>query len=364
MGHSKPIGTIVIVGFPYTPDSNTGRGIDRYTNDLVLGLVDKGYTVRVVSEGKVSGPSWNFILSLCRSLYKIFKFKSDNSIFHAVDPLGALLLIIAKKEPVVVTVHDMLPHLLKTTSLRRSMTKVIVNYVIRHSDFIITTFEFTKRILQQKFPQSETKASVVHLGFQNMSGSDSNFCNHAHSSNEFTLLHIGAFDHGSEDAVRIFSELAKENPRVKLILGGTGSTDPRIKHLIDKLGLTERIELTGFIPERDMGSLFHKASVFIYPSNLGFSYLVLQSMLLGIPVVAYDIWDMKEYAADSVLLCPYRNHLMFARMIDSILSDNGQRKRLVYRAKQRASGFTINDMIEGTLEVYGKVVMSQQKEFE
>lgn len=347
---------ITLVGFPYTRDRTTGRGIDRYLFDLCNGFEDKGLAISVIDEGKVRGNPLEFIVSILRVYFRLRRNHNKKAVYHAVDPLGAFVLIVARKKPIIVTIHDLLPCLTNDVSVRRGITQIIVKYVIQRSDLFIATFEYTKSLLQDCFMVDNRKVKLVNLGFGSSSAEQELIQSGTPNSEVIKLLHIGAFNHGSEDAVRVFKELTKYGLDAKLFLGGTGSMDKRISNLIAKWGMEDRVELLGFIREEDMKNLFSASDIFIYPSNLGFSYLVLQSMSFGTPVIAYDIWDMREFASDALLLCPYRDYSHFAKLIVELATNNRFRKELAERGRKRAADFSIARMVDGTLGVYAEAV--------
>ncbi|MEM2622874.1 MAG: glycosyltransferase, partial [Candidatus Nezhaarchaeales archaeon] len=63
-----------------------------------------------------------------------------------------------------------------------------------------------------------------------------------------------------------------------------------------RLGLEDRIVLTGTVPRAERFRIVAKANLMLYPSHVdAFSYAVLESLHLGTPVVAYDIPALKLY---------------------------------------------------------------------
>mgnify|MGYP000240267888 CR=1 FL=1 len=82
-------------------------------------------------------------------------------------------------------------------------------------------------------------------------------------------------------------------PNFKLLIVGSAGRveEDRVRRIIQRLGLSGNIVYLGFI-RRDLEywDLRRKAKLTIYPSHVdSFSYTVLESLLLGVPVVAYDI---------------------------------------------------------------------------
>lgn len=59
------------------------------------------------------------------------------------------------------------------------------------------------------------------------------------------------------------------------------------------------IEITGFIPDKELNSLYKKHDVLIFPSDIEYGLSVLEAISVGIPVIANKTIFTKEYLSDS-----------------------------------------------------------------
>ncbi len=68
-----------------------------------------------------------------------------------------------------------------------------------------------------------------------------------------------------------------------------------MRRIAANLGLKDNVVLLGYMRrDHDYWSLRRKAKLTLYPSHVdSFSYIVLESLLLGVPVVAYNIPALK-----------------------------------------------------------------------
>ncbi|NON61663.1 glycosyltransferase, partial [Acidianus sp. RZ1] len=67
-------------------------------------------------------------------------------------------------------------------------------------------------------------------------------------------------------------------------------SDKKFFGLIEKFNLKENVEYLGFVSEEEKYKVLSKAKVLIYPSHSdSFSQVILQSLAVGTPVVAYDL---------------------------------------------------------------------------
>jgi glycosyltransferase involved in cell wall biosynthesis len=102
---------------------------------------------------------------------------------------------------------------------------------------------------------------------------------------------------GLADLLLASALLKRAYPNFKLLLIGSGSriVESQMRRIISNLGLKDNVVLLGYMRrDHDYWSLRRKAKLTLYPSHVdSFSYTVLESLLLGVPVVAYNIPALK-----------------------------------------------------------------------
>jgi glycosyltransferase involved in cell wall biosynthesis len=102
---------------------------------------------------------------------------------------------------------------------------------------------------------------------------------------------------GLADLLLVSAILKRTYLNFKLLLIGSGSrmVESQMRRIISNLGLKDNVVLLGYMRrDHDYWSLGRKANLTIYPSHVdSFSYTVLESLLLGVPVVAYNIPALK-----------------------------------------------------------------------
>jgi len=99
---------------------------------------------------------------------------------------------------------------------------------------------------------------------------------------------------GTPQLVRAFCRIAKETPRIKLVLMGEFlppySREECVREVL-QAGLMDRVELTGVLGGRDKAARFQQASVFVFPSVAeyeSFGLVIVEAMMWGLPVIATD----------------------------------------------------------------------------
>lgn len=91
---------------------------------------------------------------------------------------------------------------------------------------------------------------------------------------------------GFDVLLRSFAELRKQTACNLMILG-EGPEREDLERMVDKLGLTEHVQLPGFL--KNPFSVMGRASVFVLSSNHeGLGNVLIEAMALGTPVVSTD----------------------------------------------------------------------------
>ncbi len=124
-------------------------------------------------------------------------------------------------------------------------------------------------------------------------------------------------------------------------------------HLIDELGLGDRVLRTGFVPDEDLPAIYNLADLLVLPSLYeGFGIPVLEAMASGCPVLTSKTGCTPEVAGDAaVLVDPYRPHEI-AEGIHRLLTDQALRSELIARGYVQAARFSWAKAARESLAVY------------
>ena len=94
---------------------------------------------------------------------------------------------------------------------------------------------------------------------------------------------------GPEDACLIRQKLLPKFPDLKLVIVGDGPYTAKLKKSIERLGLKDRVELTGFISGEEKIAYYQKAAVHLQSSyKEGWGLSVIEANACGCPVVSTD----------------------------------------------------------------------------
>jgi glycosyltransferase involved in cell wall biosynthesis len=121
---------------------------------------------------------------------------------------------------------------------------------------------------------------------------------------------------GLETLVDAWPSVRAEYPRARLVLVGEGPERPALQAQVERLGLSDAVELAGYA--EDPSGRLRDADLFVLPSREeGMSIALLEAMALGIPLVATAIPGNRPLVQDGVhgRLVPPDNPQALARVL-------------------------------------------------
>ena len=85
--------------------------------------------------------------------------------------------------------------------------------------------------------------------------------------------------------LRAFALVIETKPEVRLIVGGEGPESENLRFLARELGIQDKVEFCGFIPDGDLPSQYLRAEVFAFPSWTTSGITPYEALTLGCKVV-------------------------------------------------------------------------------
>jgi glycosyltransferase involved in cell wall biosynthesis len=161
---------------------------------------------------------------------------------------------------------------------------------------------------------------------------------------------------GHDDILAIAPDVLKVNPNVRFVFIGDGILRDRFKADAERLGIAHAVIFTGLVPPARIPELINAVDAVVHPSlREGLARVLPQSLIVGRPVVSYDIDGAKE------VVLPSTGHLLKPQDLPSLkdaildLADHPQ-KRIAMGAEGRrrfARQFraeTMTDELKGLYE--------------
>ena len=222
-----------------------------------------------------------------------------------------LLEIFFKKHPEIKIVHG---HLGSCAHVYLDVARKSGCYAIAHSHNTLPTNKSIKNTLYRLFSLRTRKVADFYFGCGRQAGLD-RFGEKIVSSDKFQVLnnaidtkryifdpdtrermrkemeledsfvigHIGRFNYqkNHEFLIDIFNEISKKEPKARLLLVGDGDLRPEIESKISRLGISDKVIMTGV--RSDVPDLLQTMDCFVFPSHYeGLPVTVVESQAAGL----------------------------------------------------------------------------------
>lgn len=223
-------------------------------------------------------------------VYRRIRNNYDIIHLHLPNPVASMApLIFPTKGKLVIHWHS---DIVKQKKLQR-IYKPFQTMLLRRAERIIVT---SRNYFQgsQDLQPYERKVRVIpigigmdHLSFPD--GADSLI--KAKYPEKKIVLSIGRLTYYK--GFRYLIEAAQYlDDNTVVVIGGVGELRPELERLITNLGIGNRVQLIGRIPEHEIGAYFAAADLFCLPSIVrteAFGVVLAESLAMGVPIVSCDI---------------------------------------------------------------------------
>jgi glycosyltransferase involved in cell wall biosynthesis len=139
--------------------------------------------------------------------------------------------------------------------------------------------------------------------------------------------------------------LAKMRRPADCVIIGDGPQRAFLEQLASELGVRERIEFTGALPQQKAVERYAEADVFVLASTIFqragrqdvIPNVLVEAMAMGLPVVSTTLPGIRELIDDGVQgrLVPPDDPQTLATVLDELLDDLPQRRRLGEEGRRR-----------------------------
>jgi glycosyltransferase involved in cell wall biosynthesis len=129
----------------------------------------------------------------------------------------------------------------------------------------------------------------------------------------------------------VLARLVDRDQRWHLIICGEGSLSDELYERFRELGLTENVELRGYVPlDGGLTSLYRESHILLHVSwTEGLPQVVYEAFAAALPVVATDVGGIATATGDAVTLVPPGDPEAAARALIELSEDEALRRRRV-----------------------------------
>jgi len=160
---------------------------------------------------------------------------------------------------------------------------------------------------------------------------------------------------GYKDLIRAFAKVAVNHPDWKVVFAGNGEVE-QARSFASELGISEQVELLGWVSGEAKHKAFCEASALCLPSYAeGFPMAVLDAWAYGLPVVTTPVGGIPDVAVDgeNMLLFEPGDIDMLAIQLEHLMEDGSLKDALSKESKRMASEqFNLTTITEQIGDIY------------
>ncbi len=325
---------ILISSESYWPNRDGGAVFER---NLVHGLIDSGHEVRVLAPGKSwrhyeesDGKSFIYRTASARlplnkgykvtyyarheTLRALDDFQPDIVHVHTMALTGLSLIRHARLRGIsAVATNHLMPE-----NVLMSFPKFIMNSRQVRNFLWRTIVRFHNRFDAVSTPTESATQPLRDHGLKSPLEAISNGVNSEtfrplgrHNEYEGVLdrfklpesyfMYLGRVNAEKriDMTINAFAKIAKKNPKLHLVIAGSGNRVKELEELSEVKGVKNRIHFLGLVSEDEKKALYQNAEFFIItsPAELQ-SIVLLEAMATGLPVIAVNVMALGELCRD------------------------------------------------------------------
>ena len=147
-------------------------------------------------------------------------------------------------------------------------------------------------------------------------------------------------------------------PATRLVIAGEGPLGASLRRLARDLGVADRVEFVGSVPQRDLCSLYNAADILVLASSReGWANVLLEAMACGTPVVASNVWGTPEVVAspEAGELLDERTPAAIVRAVERLFAHMPERSAV----RAYAERFSWDATTRGQIELFEDILRTR-----
>ena len=151
-------------------------------------------------------------------------------------------------------------------------------------------------------------------------------------------------------------------PMPLVLAGGKGWMMDDFQEHLTRLGIADRVIMTGYVSDQALVWLYRNCHASLYPSLFeGFGLPVLEGMQFGAPTMCSDTTSMPEVAGNAAILLSPHDTAAWTRNMLELAANPTRRHELSRAATERAKRFSWKDSAAALLAIYEEAVRSPKR---
>lgn len=321
-------------------------------NPLYEAIINRGFQVFQVNRPKIRPRLW-WLSDQIKIPALIKRISPD--IFVAPDTNLPLMIVGSKKIKTAVIIHDLILLVLKDEyrlPLDRYLDFHLKMAAAKKASAILTSSEYSKKDIEKHLKVSTDKVKCIYgasdKSFSRATDAEILELKKKYNINKRYIMTVGDY-YGSDPRknylflIDSFAQFIKQKNDDFILLfvgkcGGKNNEHSKILARAKELGVSERIEFTDFVSDKDLAGFYSDSEAFVYPTKYeGFGLPILQAMSCGCPVIAARNTSIPEVSGVAAELFVTNDEESFSRALQSVLGKKKDYRKLGYENVKRFS---------------------------
>ena len=292
----------------------------------------------------------------------------DNKCDLIWDPIGYSGYCNFVDTPRISTIHDIAyfdthPPFIEINPFVRT-SRICMKNAIHFSKKIITVSEFSKNRICDKFCVAPDFVKFIPIKLSTRIYLNNNpekilkvMNKYRLKSEKYFIFCSGWWKNKNHGAlIKAFNKFAEKNSDIKLIL--VGKHYDRFESRPIQEFASDRLIITGFVPDEELGILLKNALAFIHPSVYeGFGMPIIEAMANGIPVACSNVASLPEVAGPAALFFNPFDTDSITHAMHRLADDPQLRKDLIKKGYEQAKKYSDRDaMVDEYIRVMEDVM--------
>jgi glycosyltransferase involved in cell wall biosynthesis len=373
-------------------------GATENTIFTVAGLINKGLNIDIVTGPHISseGSMYEITKNLKIPVYTFHNLKRKISPFSDLIVILQLYKFIKKNKYDIVHTHSSKAGVVGRIASWMARTRIIIHhnhanpyhrfqpwYIQRTykcieklsaklcDKIVAVTQTIVDEMVRDKIAPRE-KFKVIRSGFNvemffkfDTSNDEKTKVKYGISHNDIVIGKIARLSvvKGHIYLLNAFKKICSQLPNIKLVLIGDGENRDHLMNYINENHLNDKVVFTGLVHPEEMPSVISILDVVVHTALLeGLPRVFTQSMLMGKPVIAFDLDGAHEVIEDGkngYLIEPMNIEMLANKILDLVSDKSKIQKFSEYARNSIKDDFSINAMVENTFNLYQELLMKK-----
>ena len=393
---------VLMFSWEYPP--HVAGGLGEHAANLVPALARQGVDVHLVTPRWAGGPSeeegpgytihridpptfdapdihtaaWQTNLSLEKHAENLWRSAGPFDLIHTHDWLVAFAPVALKRgfrAPLVATIHA------TERGRGRGYLGSELSYTINNVEWWLT-YEAWRVICASHYMAGEVtgyfqapadKIDVIPNGvdaerFERWQGQDLSAFRAMYAlPSEEIVFNVGrvVYEKGVGVLVEAAPRVLRERPQAKFVIAGSGGYLDELRQRAWELGVSEKVLLTGFIPDEDRDRLYCVANCAVFPSLYEpFGIVALQAMAARTPVVVSEVGGLAEvvkHAETGITVYPDNPESLAWGILHTLKRPDWARQRAEHAYRIVREEYNWDTIARQTIAVYERVMEERAK---